>query len=76
MKLRSLPFLLAVFCVPALAGADDLDKLAGQIRPKPAEELWRTIPWCRTPEEAAKAATKENRPLFVWVTAGEPFERC
>jgi hypothetical protein len=56
--------------------ADDLDKLADRIRPTKAEELWRTIPWCRSAEEALELARKENRAIFVWEAAGEPFVGC
>jgi hypothetical protein len=56
--------------------ANDIDKLADQIRPKPAEERWRTIPWCRSAGEALELARKEHRPIFVWEAAGHPFQRC
>ena len=59
-----------------IAIGDDLDQLAGKIRPTRAEELWRTIPWCRSAEEALKTARTENREIFVWAAAGHPFERC
>ncbi len=65
-----------VLCLTSYASADKLEKLADEIRPKASEQRWRTIPWCSTPEEALKQAREENRPILVWVTAGDPFGRC
>jgi hypothetical protein len=56
--------------------AQSLDQLAAEIRPQSAEELWRTIPWCKTPEEAENQARQEARPILVWTTSGPPFEHC
>ena len=71
--LFSVPILLTV---AAPAQAAEIDDLADAIRPQAKEALWRTIPWCRTPDEAWEIAKKENRPIFVWTSAGPPFERC
>jgi hypothetical protein len=75
MKRFLIPIAVTV-CLTPLAIADQLDKLADEIRPKKSEELWRTIPWCDTPEEAAKQAKQESRPILVWTTTGPPFEHC
>ena len=63
-------------CVTQCAIAADLDDRADKIRPKAVEELWRKIPWCRTPDEASEVAKKENRPILVWTASGPPFGHC
>lgn len=44
-----------------------------RIRPRPEEELWKTIPWKTSLLEARQVAAKAGRPLFVWSMDGHPL---
>ena len=48
------------------------DELLESLRPKPTE-LWRTIPWKISLVEAQNAATKANKPIFIWAMDGHPL---
>jgi hypothetical protein len=43
-----------------------------------ADELFklRKIPWVTDPAEGFRLARKENRPVFLYVQAGDPLEDC
>jgi hypothetical protein len=44
---------------------------------KPADHVWRAIPWKTCPLEALKAAREQKKPMLVWVFLGLPGdERC
>jgi hypothetical protein len=44
---------------------------------KPADHVWRAIPWKTCPLEALKAAREQKKPVLVWVFGGLPTdERC
>jgi hypothetical protein len=45
------------------ASADDIFKL-------------RKIPWVTDPAEGFRLAKEENRPVFLYVQAGDPLEDC
>lgn len=69
-----LAVLLTTFATAALA--DDLDTVERSIRRQVARvrdsdtESWRRIPWTASLTDAAKAAGKEGRPLFVFSHEG------
>ena len=37
---------------------------------------WKKIPWLTDLAEGVELAKKEKRPLFLWVAADPPLERC
>jgi hypothetical protein len=44
---------------------------------RPADHVWRAIPWKTCPLEALKAARAQNKPVIAWVFLGVPTdERC
>jgi hypothetical protein len=44
---------------------------------KPADHVWRAIPWKTCPLEALKASRDEKKPIIAWVFLGIPTdERC
>lgn len=38
-----------------------------------ADEIWRTIPWKTSVLDAQQAASKENKPIFIWAMDGHPL---
>lgn len=67
---------------PGLAAAEDakeqqlsvadFEKLHRELQP-PKDELWRSIPWHVSILEAREQATRDKKPIFVWVASGEPL---
>ena len=54
----------------------DLEERAGRIRPSAEETRFKDqIPWFLSPEEAAQAARREKRPVFIWTVDGDPWDR-
>jgi hypothetical protein len=44
---------------------------------KPADHVWRAIPWKTCPLEALKASRDQKKPVIAWVFLGLPtHERC
>lgn len=43
------------------------------IAPRPAEELWKKIPWKTSLLEARQIAAREGKPVFVWSMDGHPL---
>lgn len=44
---------------------------------KPAEHVWRAIPWKTCPLEALKESREKQKPIIGWVFLGIPTdERC
>jgi hypothetical protein len=44
---------------------------------KPADHVWRAIPWKTCPLEALNEARIRNKPVIAWVFLGVPTdERC
>lgn len=54
----------------------ELTRRAQAIKPQARELRWREIPWVLDLIEGQRLAKQENRPIFLWVTGGEPLERC
>lgn len=83
-RIASCGRLLACICLVFIAGSaaaqrdktESLDDLAARIKPKPAEETWKMIPWRTSLVEGQKLARELNRPMFVWISSEEPLERC
>lgn len=76
--------LLSTLCFPAaLVGQDRpkedaaLRKQADAIRVSAAKlfKLQR-IPWVTDPAEGFRLAKEENRPVFLYLQAGDPLEDC
>ncbi len=74
---------LAVLCLFSFLSAvrgespsTSLDDFATRVKPKPAEETWKMIPWRTSLVEGQKLARELNRPMFVWISSEEPLERC
>lgn len=57
--------------------AAGLRKQADAIRAS-AEKLFKLqrIPWVRDPAEGFRLAKEENRPVFLYIQAGDPLEDC
>lgn len=68
---------LAYSCLIQFADGQELttekcDTLLAELQPK-SDALWRTIPWKTSLLEAQKAATEENKPIFIWAMDGHPL---
>ena len=70
--LKMSAFILAVCLAAGTLTDAEFEKLHKEIRP-PKGELWRSIPWKISLLEGRDAATKEKKPMFVWVASGEPL---
>ena len=78
-------FLISAFFVPAaLISQDgrnedefDLRKKADDIRAS-ADNLFKLqrIPWITDPAEGFRMAKEENRPVFLYMQAGDPLGDC
>ncbi len=55
-----------------------IDALRAEVEAlRPANHVWRAIPWKTCPLEALKAAREEKKPIITWVFLGVPTdERC
>jgi hypothetical protein len=55
----------------------ELRKKADAIRAS-ADQLFklRKIPWVTDPAEGFRLAREENRPVFLYIQAGDPLEDC
>ena len=58
--------------------AKTLEALQAEIEAlKPADHVWRAIPWKTCPLEALKASREQKKPILAWVFLGVPTdERC
>jgi hypothetical protein len=65
--------------IPSLLAqkTDDLRKQADEIRAA-ADQLFklRKIPWVTDPAAGFRLAKEENRPVFLYIQAGDPLEDC
>lgn len=61
---------------PSALSRQEIDQRAAVIRPSAAELKWKQVPWLTDLGDAQKAAIRERRPLFVWVTGDDPMGRC
>lgn len=55
------------------SGLDSIESLHAYIKPKVAEERWRTIPWSIDLWEARQKAVQERKPIFMWAMNGHPL---
>jgi hypothetical protein len=46
------------------------------VKPAPNEDGWRKIPWLTDVLEAIRIAEAEKRPILLFVSDGEPLDRC
>ena len=84
MRTRSLMTvtLLSVASVMGVAAAqerlthEELARRAAVIKPSSAELKWQQVPWVRDSAEGQRLARAEKRPICLWVTDGDPLERC
>jgi hypothetical protein len=60
----------------AVPPGDDLARRAAAIKPTGKELTWLGIPWVTDLIEAQRLARDEKRPIFLWATGDDPFERC
>ncbi|MCS6858895.1 MAG: hypothetical protein NZT92_01085 [Abditibacteriales bacterium] len=65
-----------VSAISSESPSPSLDDLAARIKPKPAEETWKMIPWRTSLVEGQRLARELNRPMLVWISSEEPLERC
>jgi hypothetical protein len=58
--------------------ASSFDALQAEVEAlKPADHVWRAIPWKTCPLEALAAARAQRKPIIPWVFLGVPAdERC
>jgi hypothetical protein len=58
--------------------ADSLAAVRAEIEAlKPADHVWRAIPWQTCPLEALRTSREQSKPIIVWVFLGIPTdERC
>ncbi len=76
LALAMLPALAATAGDPLTAETRALYAMAKVVRLDDAVLRWRDIPWYTDANEALKAARKEKRPIFLFVTGDEPLGRC
>lgn len=57
----------------ALELSAEFAAIRDKIAPKPAEELWKQIPWKTSLAEARQVAAKEGKPIFLWSMDGHPL---
>lgn len=76
----SAPAVPSARTVPFTADLSRLPRHQAQIyaavKPRPEELKWQQIPWLLDHAEALRLAQQERRPLCVWVSAGDPLDRC
>ncbi len=78
-------FLIYALFVPvALMGQDGRNDAGSEVRDK-ADEIrssarsllkLQRIPWITDPAEGFRLAKEENRPVFLYMQAGDPLEDC
>jgi hypothetical protein len=72
--------LLALGSSMAICAADELpsplEKRASLIKPTAEELRWQQIPWVTDLTKGQRLAQQERRPILLWVTGDDPFERC
>ena len=78
-------FLISALFVPAaLLGQDGRNNAGSELRNK-ADEIrssassllkLQRIPWITDPDEGFRRAKEENRPVFLYMQAGDPLEDC
>jgi hypothetical protein len=62
---------------PATSAATPEALKAEIVALKPADHVWRAIPWKTCPLEALKASREQHKPIIAWVFLGLPTdERC
>ena len=61
---------------PTRLTPDQLEMRAALLRPAPGDLKWRQIPWLTSAAEAQQLARKEQRPIFLWGSDGDPLDRC
>lgn len=51
----------------------DVDSLVASVLPTAIEEKWLSIPWRTNLMVARKEASREGKPLFIWMMNGHPL---
>ncbi len=71
-------FLSAALLAAPARGEDapDLETKADAIRATAAELRFLEIPWLTDVSDAFLAATKEKRPIFLYLVTGDPLDDC
>jgi hypothetical protein len=57
---------------PALP-ASEVASLLEQVRPRPGEDLFATVPWQTSLWEARRQAAKDGKPILLWEMDGHPL---
>lgn len=81
---RLVCLILACFLPAPLRGQENLIKDRSDLRGKAdairasANDLFKLqrIPWVTDPAEGFRLAREENRPVFLYIQAGDPLEDC
>jgi hypothetical protein len=55
---------------------EEFQRLHKEIRPRPGEAVWATIPWMYDLHKARRQAAEDGKPLCVWRMAGDPTGVC
>ena len=55
------------------SGGGELDRLLGEIIPRPEELAWQQIPWRPTFWGAALEAHAQEKPILLWAMNGHPL---
>ena len=63
-------YILPVFLLAQVAGADDFTKLHSLIKPQHGESRWMEIEWYPRVWEARRKAAAEGKPLFFMAGSG------
>ena len=70
-------YILPVFLLAQVAGADDFTKLHTLIKPQRGESRWMEIEWHPRVWEARRKAAAEGKPLFFMAgSGGAPAAGC
>jgi hypothetical protein len=56
--------------------SDEARRIYDYVKPAPHEDGWRRIPWLTDVLEAISQARAEKRPILLFVSDGEPLDRC
>lgn len=53
----------------------EFERLHKQLQP-PKGELWRSIPWKISVQDARAQAAREKKPVLLWGQRGHPLGNC
>ncbi len=56
----------AILLLLVLGQTDPLEEALARVRPRPEEERWRLIPFLPSLQKAFEAASRENKPVFLF----------